>query len=130
MSVKAKYTVAESNVDLIKLMARKALSATYTKMIVDHLNITTPDNFKRICTEISTVQRLAGISNSKSKKNSDKGIAVVGTNGQKSDKESKGGKGGIIKVCNFCHKKGHTSNTCWKQFLNQLPQWIQDKTKC
>ena len=129
--VKTQYRAAKLDSDLIKLMARKVNLTSYTNMIVDYLNGTGANNFKKICMEISPVQRLAGILNLKSKKSSNKEIAVVGVvDNQKDDKKyGGGGKGNSDKTCNFCHKKGHTEDKSWKIYPNQLPKWVQDKQK-
>ena len=124
IKTKTQYAVAKSDDDLIKLMATKINSATYAKMIVDHLNSVAANNFELICTQISTVQRLAGISNSKSKKSSDKEIAVVGT--ETATEKKKAGKN---VTCNHCQKKGHKEEECWKKYPDQIPQWVRDKQK-
>ena len=155
VKVRSMYAVGKSDSDLIKLMARKVNSATYSKMIIDHLNAGAADDFEAICSEISTVQRLAGIgSNSNSKKNSsDKEIAVVNADDSKrsfkgkcnfcervcgyrekdcplAKKASGGGKGGgSNKQCSFCHAKGHTDDKCWKKHPEKAPEWIRDKIK-
>ena len=121
VKVKAQYAVLESDDDLIKLIARKVNSATYTKMIIDHPKAGTANNFQEICNKISTVQRLAGISNSKSKKSSDKEIAVVGA--ETAEKK----KAGKNVTCNFYHKKGHNEAGCWKKHPDKIPQWVCDK---
>ena len=61
IKVKSQYAVNKLEAKLIKLMARKVNSATYSKMILDHLGSAIPNNFKQICSEISNVQRLAGV---------------------------------------------------------------------
>ena len=95
VKVNAMYAVDKSDADLIELMVRKVNLATYPKMIIDYLNAVSTNNFKRIFTKISTVQQLAGIdSNSKSKKNSDKEIAVMNANGSLDKKKASGGGGG------------------------------------
>jgi hypothetical protein len=155
VKVRSMYAVGKSDSDLIKLMARKINSATYSKMIIDHLNAGAADDFEAICSKISTVQRLAGIgSNSNSKKNSlDKEIAVVNADDSKrsfkgkcnfcervcgyrekdcplAKKASGGGKGGgSNKQCNFCGGKGHIEDKCWKKHPEKAPQWIRDKIK-
>ena len=56
----AQFSVTKSDTDLIKVMARKVTSPTYTKMIVDHLDDAgTADDLEWLCTQIGTVQRLA-----------------------------------------------------------------------
>ena len=69
VKVNVQYVVVKSDKDLTKLMTRKINLAVYTEVIVGHYNAVLTNNFERICMEISTVQRLTGISNSKSKKN-------------------------------------------------------------
>ena len=116
------YSATKSDSDLIKLMARKVTSATYTKMIIDHMVATTPNNFQELCNQISTVQRLVGVSNSNGKKkNSEKEIAVVGT--ETADKK----KSGKNVICNHCHKKGHVEADCWKKHPEKILQWVRDK---
>ena len=56
VSIQTQFSVAKSDTDLIKLMARKVTSATYTKMIIDHMVATIADNFQDLCSQISTVQ--------------------------------------------------------------------------
>ena len=56
IKAKSQYAVTKTDADLIKLMARKVNSATYSKMILDHLGATAPSDFERICSEISGVQ--------------------------------------------------------------------------
>ena len=53
----------------------------------------------------------------------------MGADIQKDDKKSGGGKGNSNTMCNFCHKKGHTEDNCWKKNLTKAPQWTQDKIK-
>ena len=158
IKVKSQYAVAKSDEDLIKLMARKVNSATYSKMILDHLGKTGPADFELICSEISGVQRLAGVgSGSRNNgKNSGKEIAVVNQDGAKvgnfkgecnfcrkvcgyraKDCPAKkaqdakggggGGSGGSNKVCNFCGKRGHGEDGCWKKNPNKAPDWLKEK---
>ncbi len=68
VKILTQYLVAESDDDLIKPTARKVSSATYTKMIVDHLKAGGANNFQGLYNDISTVQRLVGVSNSNGKK--------------------------------------------------------------
>ena len=124
VSVMTQFSVTKSDTDLIKLMARKVTSATYTKMIIDHMVARTANDFQELCNQISTVQRLVGVSNSNSngkKKNAEKEIAVVGTEtaGKK--------KSGKNVICNHCHKKGHVEDDCWKKHPEKIPQWVRDK---
>ena len=124
VSVMTQFSVTKSDTDLIKLMARKVTSATYTKMIIDHMVARTANDFQDLCNQISTVQRLVGVSNSNSngkKKNAEKEIAVVGTEtaGKK--------KSGKNVICNHCHKKGHVEDDCWKKHPEKIPQWVRDK---
>ena len=30
-------------------------------------------------------------------------------------------------TCNFCQKKGHKEDACWKKNKSKAPQWLQDK---
>ena len=122
VKILTQYSVFKSDDDLIKLMARKVNSATYTKIIIDHLKLTSGHSFQEICNDISTVQRSVGVSNSNGKKrNSDKEIAVVGT--ETADKK----KSGKNVTCNHCHKKGHVEVNCWKKNPEKIPQWVCDK---
>ena len=82
---------------------------------------TTADNFQELCNQISTVQRLVGVSNSNGKKNNaEKEIAVVG-------QETTAKKAGKNVTCNHCHKKGHVEADCWKKHPDKIPQWVRDK---
>ena len=122
--IMTQYSVTKSDTDLIKLMARKVTSATYTKMIIDHMVAGTANNFQELCNQISTVQRLVGVSNSNSngkKKNAEKEIAVVET--ETAEKK----KSGKNVTCNHCHKKGHVEANCWKKHPEKIPQWVRDK---
>lgn len=56
IKAKSQYAVTKTDADPIKLMARKVNSATYSKMILDHLGATTPSDFEKICSEISGCQ--------------------------------------------------------------------------
>ena len=122
--IMTQFSVVKSDTDLIKLMARKVTSATYTKMIIDHMVAGTANNFQELCNQISTVQRLVGVSNSNGKKKNsekEKEIAVVGT--ETEDKK----KSGKNVICNHCHKKGHVEADCWKKHPEKIPQWVRDK---
>ena len=122
VKILTQYSVAKSDDDLIKLMARKVSLAMYTKMIVDHLKAGAANDFQGLCNDISTVQRLVGVSNSNGKKkNSEKEIAVVGA---KTAEKKKAGKN---VTCNHCHKKGHVEADCWKKHPEKIPQWVRDK---
>ena len=57
MSVCARFDIHKSETDLIKLLAKKQLSALYAKMVLDHLKGTTHD-LDTLCTEIGEIQRL------------------------------------------------------------------------
>ena len=157
IKVRSQYAVDKSEADLIKLMARKVNSATYSKMILDHLGSAKANDFELICSEISGVQRLAGVgSGSRPKENSGKEIAVVNPDGVKTgnfkgecnyckkvcgyrikdcpakkafDARSGGGSGGggNAKVCNFCGKKGHVEDGCWKKHPHKTPDWLKEK---
>jgi len=157
IKVKSQYAVIKSESDLIKQLARKVNSATYSKMILDHLGSGNPADFERICSEISGVQRLAGVgSGFRSKGNSGKEIAVVNQDGAKTgnfkgecnfckkvcgyrirdcpakkaqDAKSGGGggSGGSAKVCNFCGKRGHGEDGCWKKNPDKAPDWLKEK---
>ena len=157
IKARSQYAVTKSESDLIKLMARKVNSATYSKMILDHLGTGAAD-FERICTEISGVQRLAGVGTGSrpNNKNQGKEIAVVNQDGAKTgnfkgecnfckkvcgyrirdcplkkaqDAKSGGGggSGGSARVCNFCGKRGHGEDGCWKKNPDKAPDWLKEK---
>ena len=91
-------------------------------MIVNHLKAGAANDFQGLCNDISTVQRLVGVSNSNGKKkNSKKEIAVMGAETAETKKAGKN------VTCNHCHKKGHVEADCWKKHPEKIPQWVRDK---
>ena len=92
------------------------------------------------------VQRLAGVSNNtKPAENAGKAIAVVNPEGKQGNfkgvchncgkvygyrkkqclhplkASAGGGGGGQNETCNFCHKKGHKEDACWKKDKSKAP---------
>ena len=59
VTVIARYEVTKTETELVKIMTKKANSLMYTKMVIEHLNLTaTSHDLEEICQEISEVQRL------------------------------------------------------------------------
>ncbi len=38
-----------------------------------------------------------------------------------------GGSRGSAKVCNFCGKRGHGEDGCWKKNPDKAPDWLKEK---
>ena len=56
----AKYTIKKTETELVKKLAKKVNSATYTKMIVDHLDLDEQD-LELLCRKILIVQQLCKV---------------------------------------------------------------------
>ena len=57
--IMARYEVDKSDMDLIKIMAKKVNSLMYAKMVIKHLNQdATQHNLEELCGKISEIQRL------------------------------------------------------------------------
>ena len=154
VSVQAKYNVEKTEIELIKLMAKKVTNETYAKMIVDHLDghSSTPCDLEVICSKINKIQRLTkakgGTSNNKRKdekevqlayadgKGTFKGVCgnckkVCGYKRATCPHKAASGKGDDKgtgdRKCDHCGGKGHLSPSCWKKHPEKAPQWYKDK---
>ena len=149
VSVCARFDIHKSETDLIKLLAKKQLSASYAKMVLDHLKGTTHD-LDTLCTEIGEIQRLTkqvhesksnGNNNQKSAKEKETVLAsaegeekfrgVCGNCKKKCGYRNKTcphpkAKTGGSKKCNNCGMNGHVEADCWKKNPEKAPQWYKD----
>lgn len=140
--VLAKYDVAMSDTELIKIMASKVQSQTYVQMIIKHLETTPPHDFDAVCDEIAKNQRLAKATGVLKTEKPGKEVTLTSTEGtqgafkgacghcgEKGHKRAdcpkkKGGKSD--KQCPHCNKKGHDEKDCWKKHPDKAPQWFKD----
>ena len=148
VAIAGKYGAMLDDVEYIKIMAKKVESATYSKMILDHLKGTNYD-FEELCTDISKVQRMAHASSTYKKE-------ANGSSGKGKEKEVQltSASGSFNGECSFCHKKGHKrkdckdrkekakgmkcghcgatghlEDGCWKKNPDKAPQWYKDLQK-
>ena len=141
------FTCTLSEKELIKDMAKKTQNSTYAKMISDELRKPTP-NFKLLCDELDSVQRLAGLSLSGSKSNKkEKEVALASQEKSKSDakvksncsycngkhkrKDCKKLKAALEKQgkCPHCDKEGHLDSECFIKHPEKKPSWFGKKSK-
>ena len=109
VSVCARFDIQMTETDLVKLLAKKQLSASCAKMVLDHLKGGTHD-LDELCTDINKIQCLTKqVGNTKSN----------GNNNQKPAKEkqtvlvSAEGEENVRGVCGTCKKKcGIQNKTC------------------
>ena len=110
VSVCARFDIQKSETDLVKLLARKQLSAAYAKMVLDHLKGSTHD-LDVLCTEIGEIQRLtkqvndnrSGGGNGNQRSAKDKETVLASTEG---DGKFRGVCGKCKTVC------GYKTKTC------------------
>ena len=91
-SIQAKFDVPCSDTKLIKMMAKKVKSDTFSATIIGHLRQSTPDDFEAVCDEINTLQRMTGATTSVHK--AEKEVALANY--------AKGNNGGFKGKCNNC----------------------------
>ena len=152
-SVQAQYDVTKLDTEFIKVMAKKVNSATYSKIIVDHLN-NPPADFEEICSEIAQIQRLSKTTGKNAGAN-DKEVQLAAADGEfkgvcgnckkvcgykrktcphpKANGNGRGGGGGggasSNKTCNHCGMRGHLEADCWKKHPEKAPEWFKKKAE-
>ena len=55
LGVTAHFDVIKSDTEVIMIMAKKVNSATYAKVILEHLSSTNPDDLEALCDEIGKI---------------------------------------------------------------------------
>jgi hypothetical protein len=155
IGVTARYEVTKSDIELIKIMAKKCKNPLYANMILQHLAGTAHD-FEAICETIGKVQRLAkgpgdaprgdgrrekevhlaSAENGSGDFNGVCGYCKKKAGHKRKDcpvrkaKQSGSGSGsGSGKKCSSCGKDGHSDTECWKKFPDKAPKWYKDLSK-
>ena len=129
ISVTARFDVSVSETELIKIMANEVTSATYTTLIMNHLNAAMADDFEELCNDISKIQCLTKTRNGGGNhecKSKEKEVQITSTDfkgicnfynekaGHKC-KDCPECKKKMVKVkCTGCGKNGHLEAHCWK----------------
>jgi len=147
-SIQVKFDVACDNTKLIKIMAKKVNSDTFSAKIIGHLKNTTPHDFEAVCDEINVIQRMTGASVQKAEKEVALANYEKGNNGgfkgkcnncdkvghKEADCRNKSGNGGpstggagANRTCNYCGQKGHTEDYCWKKHPEKAPKKMRAK---
>jgi len=151
-AVLAKYNVAKSETDVIKIMAKKVGNSTFANLIITHLNSPNPDDLEELCNEISAIQRLTRTTGAE-KKSTDKEVSLASTSGsfkgpcnrckkftgfkavdcpcKNNNNSGSGGGGGnnnnVNTKCNHCGGN-HKENRCWKKHPEKAPTWYKEKS--
>ncbi len=157
VAVQARFEVTKTEMDLVKVMAKKVTNETYAKMIVDHLDAhaTTPCDLEELCDKISKIQRLtkAKGGSGENKKKNEKEVQLAAADGKGTFKgvcgnckkvcgykratcphkaatgnDEKGtDKGTDNRKCDHCGRTGHLAASCWRKNADKAPQWFKDK---
>ena len=153
VAVQARFEVTKTEMDLVKVMAKKVTNETYAKMIVDHLDAhaTTPCDLEDLCDKISKIQRLtkAKGGSGENKKKNEKEVQLAAADGKGTFKgvcgnckkvcgykratcphkaaSGKDDKGTDYRKCDHCGRTGHLAASCWRKNPDKAPQWFKDK---
>ena len=137
VSVMARYNVKLNDTELIKIMANKVISVTYTTKVMDHLQSSSANNLEKLCSDINKIQCLtkktSGGGNHRDKKEKEVQLTITdfkGTCGHYNKKEHKDcleqkKKIADMKCTGFC-KRGHLEANCWKKHPDKVLQWFKD----
>jgi hypothetical protein len=153
IGVTARFEVTKTDIELIKVMAKKCKNPLYANMILQHLAGTAQD-FEAICETIGKVQRLAkgpgDTPRTDGRREKEVHLTSTDTTGstftgvcgyckkkaghKRKDcperKAKSGGSGSRSgKKCGLCGKDGHTDSECWKKFPDKAPKWYKDQLK-
>ncbi len=151
IGVTARFEVTKSDIDLIKVMAKKCKNPLYANMILQHLAGTSQD-FEAICETIGKVQRLTKGPGDTPRADGrrEKEVHLTSAEGTKGtfigicgyckkkaghkrkdcpDRKAKQGGSGSGKKCSSCGKEGHNDSECWKKFPDKAPKWYKDQNK-
>ena len=147
--------MTKSDIELIKVMAKKCKNTLYANVILQHLAGVTQD-VEAICKTIGKVQQLAKangqgdaphadgrrenevhLTSAESAKRNSSGVCGYCKNcaGHKCKDcpectAKQGGSGsGSGKKCSSCGNDGHTDADCWKKFPDKAPKWYNDLSK-
>jgi len=142
VSVRARFNIHKSKMELVKLLVKKVSNALYAKMVIEHLKGTS-HNLDKLCMDIGEIQRLIKqvSGNHNPTKAKEKEFQLASTEGNinicglcgnckkrcrycnKTSPHLKSkNNGGCDNTCNRCGMKGHIKSECWKKNHNKTHQ--------